>query len=573
MSGYDLSRAVMDQLREAADIVAVIGEHLTLKKTGRNYIGLCPFHGEKTPSFNVSREKGTYYCFGCKRGGDVIDFVMEIERVSFADAVERLADRFGVRLPPASPQARQRKDEQDQLAEVMEAAQAVFARHLADDRPRAFLERRAVSMEAATEFGLGYAKGEWRVLYDELRKRFPERALIAAGLVVEGAEGRVWDRFRDRVTIPIRNTRGRIIAFGGRALGDENPKYLNSPETSLFSKSQVLFLLDRAVRAFASANRCLVVEGYFDCIALHHAGLTEAVATLGTALSEVHARELARRVPHVVVCFDGDDAGRQAAVAALRTLLSASLEVSVLLLPEGKDPDDVVRKEGGDGFRARVAAALTAGAFLLEMMGSTRQERRRNLLQTLAIVNACPDPVRRFEMRETLAHGAGVPLEELGSLGAPRVVARQTGAENSPEQAEVALLRSFFHDLEPERRAALVRDFPVDGVCHPGVRRVIEVLQRRVAEGAASELSDILSEIEDPLDRRLLASLEHEAPQTAQERIPSLIELVRRRGDRLRSTGLIARIREAESAGDTQALTRLKTEQSELIKKRSKTPS
>ena len=342
MSGYDLSRPVLDQLREAADIVAVIGEHLTLRKTGRNYVGLCPFHGEKTPSFNVSREKGTYYCFGCKRGGDAIDFVMEIERVSFAEAVERLADRFGVRLPPASPQARQRKDEQEHLAEVMEAAQAVFVRHLADDRPRSFLERRAVSLEVAAEFGLGYAKGEWRALYDELRKRFPERTLIAAGLVVEGDEGRVWDRFRERVTIPIRNVRGRIIAFGGRALGDEKPKYLNSPETSLFSKSQVLFLLDRAARAFASADRAIVVEGYFDCIALHQAGLTETVATLGTALSEQHARELARRVPRVVVCFDGDDAGRQAAVGAVRTLLAASLEVSVLLLPEGQDPDDVV---------------------------------------------------------------------------------------------------------------------------------------------------------------------------------------------------------------------------------------
>ena len=567
MSGYDLSRAVMDQLREAADIVAVVGDHLTLKKTGRNYIGLCPFHGEKTPSFNVSREKGTYYCFGCKRGGDVIDFVMEIERVPFAEAVERLADRFGVRLPPASPQARRRKDEQDQLAEVLEAAQVQFARHLADDRPRAFLERRAVTMEAATEFGLGYARGEWRALYDELRKRFPERALIAAGVVVEGAEGRVWDRFRDRVTIPIRSTRGRIIAFGGRALGDENPKYLNSPETSLFSKSQVLFLLDRAVRAFASANRCVVVEGYFDCIALHHAGLTESVATLGTALSEAHARELARRVPHVVVCFDGDAAGRQAAVGALRTLLAASLDVSVLLLPEGKDPDDVVRKEGGDGFRARVATALTAGAFLLEMMGSTRQERRRNLRQTLEITDACPDPVRRFEMRETLAHGAGVPLEELGAVATTRVVARQMEASDPPEQAELALLRSLFHDLDPERRGALVREFPMGGVCHAGVRRVLEVLQRRVAEGAATELTDVLSEIDDPLDRRLLASLEHEAPQTPQERIGSLVELVRRRSETSQRARLLGQIEEAEASGDREALRRLQAEQSTLIKK------
>ena len=570
MSGYDLSRPVLDQLREAADIVAVIGDHLTLRKTGRNYVGLCPFHGEKTPSFNVSREKGTYYCFGCKRGGDVIDFVMEIERVQFAEAVERLADRFGVRLPPASPQARRRKDEQEQLAEVMEAAQAVFVRHLADDRPRAFLERRAVPLEVAAEFGLGYAKGEWRVLYDELRKRFPERVLIAAGLVVEGDEGRVWDRFRDRVTIPIRNVRGRIIAYGGRALGDENPKYLNSPETSLFSKSQVLFQLDRAARAFASASRAIVVEGYFDCIALHQAGLIETVATLGTALSEQHARELARRVPRVVVCFDGDTAGRQAAVAALRTLLAASLDVSVLLLPEGQDPDDVVRREGGERFQARVAAAFPADAFLLEMMGSTRQERRRNLLRTLEIVDACPDPVRRFEMRETLAHGAGVPLEELGSLGAPHVVARQATAEDLPEQAEMALLRSFLHDLEPTLSAAFIREFPVDGICHPGVRRVIEILQRRTAEGAVVELTGVLSEITEPLDRRLLASLEHEAPQTPQERIPSLIELVRRRSDRLKSARLIARIREAEIAGDTEALAQLKAEQSELIKKRSK---
>ncbi len=569
MSGYDLSRNVLEQLREAADIVAVVGEHLTLRKTGRAYVGLCPFHGEKTPSFNVSREKGTYYCFGCKRGGDVIDFVMEIERVPFAEAVERLADRFGVRLPPASPEARRRKDERDQLGEVMEAAQALFTRHVGDDRPRAFLERRGVPLEVAAAFGLGYAVAEWRVLYDELRKRFPERVLIAAGLVVEGDAGRVWDRFRDRVTIPIRNVRGRIVAYGGRALGDENPKYLNSPETALFSKSQVLFHLDRAAAAFASAERAIVVEGYFDCIALQHAGFGETVATLGTSLSEHHARELSRRVPRVVVCFDGDAAGRTAAVAALRTLLAAALEVSVLLLPEGQDPDDVVRKEGTAGFAARVGAALPAGAFLLELMGPTRVERRRKLMETLEIVNACPDPVKRFEMRELLAHGAGVPLEELGAQAAPRVVARQTVAEDeAPEQAELALLRAFLHDLDPEQGAGFIHDLPLDGICHPGVRRVLEVLRRRVAEGAPVDAADVLSATDDPSDRRLLASLEHEAPKTARERIPTLIEVVRRRSDRLRSSGILDRMRAAVAAGDTETLAQLKAEQSALIKKR-----
>ncbi len=572
MSQYDLSRPVLDQVREAADIVAVVGEHLTLRKTGRSYVGLCPFHGEKTGSFNVSREKGTYYCFGCKRGGDVIDFVMEIERVTFPEAVERLADRFGVRLPPASPEASRRKDEQDQLAEVMEAAQAVFVGQIAQDRPRAFLDRRGVPLELAARFGLGFARNEWRALFDELRRRFSERTLVAAGLVVEGEGGKVWDRFRDRVTIPIRNARGRIIAYGGRALGDENPKYLNSPETSLFSKGHVLFALDRAMPAFARANRAIVVEGYFDCIALHHAGLTETVATLGTALSEHHARELARRVPHVVVCFDGDSAGRDAAVGALRTLLAAGLEVSVLLLPEGQDPDDVARREGGEAFARRVAQAHTAADFLVDLMGSTRPQRRRNLMRSLEVADACPDPVRRFEMREALARGAGVPLEELGGAGAPRVVARQVAAEELPENAELALLRSFLHDLEPAASAEHLREFPVDGICHPGVRRVFDVMRRLAAAGGSLEAAAVLSELEDPADRRLLAGLELEAPQTPRERIDSLVELVRRRDNRLRSGELVARIRAAELAGDREELARLQAEQSELIKRTRKAP-
>jgi DNA primase len=572
MSQYDLSRPVLDQLREAADIVAVVGEHLTLRKTGRNYVGLCPFHGEKTPSFSVSREKGTYYCFGCKRGGDVIDFVMEMERVAFADAVERLADRFGVRLPPASPQARRRKDEQDQLAEVMEAAQALLVRHAGDDRPRAFLERRGVSQQLAADFGLGYSAAEWRGLYDELRKRFAERVMIAAGIVVEGEGGRVWDRFRDRVTIPIRSVRGRIIAYGGRALGDEKPKYLNSPETSLFSKSQVLFALDRAMRAFPKTNRAVVVEGYFDCIALHGVGLTETVATLGTALSEHHARELARRVPQVVVCFDGDDAGRQAAVAALRTLLAAALDVSVLLLPEGKDPDDVARLEGGDAFRRRLDAALPATEFLLDLMGPTRQERRKNLLQTLEIANACPDPVRRYGMREALARGAGVPLEQLGGIESQRVVANRASTEELPENAEMALLRSFLLDLEPARSTEYLRAFPLEGICHPGVRRIFEVLRRRASEGLSLEVAAVLSEVDEQADRRLVAGLEQEAPQTPHERVPTLIEVVRRRGDRLKSAELVGRIRAADTAGDTESLASLTAEQSALIKRLGKKP-
>jgi DNA primase len=568
MSEYDLSRRVLDQVREAADIVAVVGEHLTLRKTGRNHVGLCPFHGEKTPSFNVSREKGTYYCFGCKRGGDVIDFVMELERVSFAEAVERLAERFGVRLPPASPEARRRKDEHDQLVEVTEAAQAVFARQVGEDRPRAFLERRGVTLEIAAEFGLGYAKGEWRALYDELRRRFPERVLIAAGVVVEGEAGRVWDRFRDRVTIPIRLARGRLVAFGGRSLGDETPKYLNSPESSLFSKSHVLFALDRATRAFAQANRAIVVEGYFDCIAMHHNGFAETVATLGTALSEHHAKELVRRVPKVVVCFDGDSAGRQAAVAAVRTLLGAALEVSVLLLPQGQDPDEVVRREGTEAFRVRLAGALPASDFLLELMGPTREERRRNLLQTLEIVDACPDPVRRFAMREALARGAAVPLDQLGGVGAPRVVATQVEGMTLPPPGELALLRSLLIDVPAERRGALLALVPVEAVDHPATRAILEAMLKRAARGETLEISPLTADIEDGGVRRVVAALEHEVPETDEERLTLVI--LRELCDKNRKTRLAdlsLEIAHAEKQGNKEKLAQLQREKNALIRR------
>jgi len=566
VSNYDLSRPVLERVREAADIVAVVGEHLTLKKSGRNYMGLCPFHGEKTPSFSVSREKGTYYCFGCKRGGDVIDFVMELERLSFADAVERLADRFGVSLPPASPQAGQRRSEEERLVAVLEAAQAEFCRHLGEDRPRAFLERRGVSLEQAATFGLGYAPAEWRAILDRLRPRFPERALLDSGIAVAGEGGRMWDRFRDRVTIPIRNQRGRLIAFGGRALGDDPAKYLNSPETSLFSKSRVLFSLDRAARAFAQADRAIVVEGYFDCLALHLAGFAETVATLGTSLSEHHAKELARRVPLVVVCFDGDEAGRRAAATALRILLGAALEIRVLLLPEGQDPDDVVRHEGVEGFRRRLDGALDATSFLLREMGASLPERRRNLIKTLEIVDACGDPVRRYAMREALARAAAVPLEQLGEQpGASRAGA--AAPANLPPAGEMALLRGLLLDLPLDRRAELLRAIPVAAVGHRAARAILDAMLQRSARGETLEISGLTSDIEEGEARRVMAALEHEAPSIDEDRFRLTMRTLWEKHRKMRLAELSVEIARAEQQGDREKLVQLKNDKATLLKK------
>jgi DNA primase len=566
MTRYDLSRPVLERVREAADIVQVIADVVTLRKSGRNWMGLCPFHGERTPSFSVSREKGTYYCFGCKRGGDVIDFVMETERLTFAEAVERLANRFSVELPVATGADRQRRDEADALREVIDAAQAWLVRRINDDRPRAFLERRGVSQADALEFGLGYAPAEWRGLYDTLQPRFGERALVAAGLVMEGDGGRVWDRFRDRVTIPIRLPRGTLVAFGGRAVGDDPPKYLNSPETALFSKGRVLFALDRALRSFARTDRAVVVEGYFDCLALHQAGFTETVATLGTALSEHHAKELARRVRRIVVCFDGDAAGRAAAVTALGTLLAADLDAAALLLPDGQDPDELVRREGAEQFGRRLDGAPSAADFLAGELGATRGERRDNLLRLLAVVDRCPNPVRRFEIRERLAQAAGVPIEQLGTITVAPGTFTSAEAVTLPPPGEAALLRALLIDLPLEQRAAALADVPLDAIDHPVVLAILSEIKDLAASGGALEISALGSDIDHREMRRVLAALEHEVPPTGVEHLKLIKRELCEKSRQKRLAELSLEIARAERLRDRSRLAELLREKSTLLR-------
>jgi DNA primase len=566
MSQFDLSRPVLERLRESADIVLVIGEVVTLRKAGKSYLGLCPFHGEKTPSFNVSRDKGTFYCFGCKKGGDVIDFVMEHERVGFAEAVERLADRFGVELPAASPQARQKRDEAEEIGAALDAAQVVLARQVFEDRPRAFLERRGVTLQVAGEFGLGFAHADWRALYDALHAKFPERVLTAAGLIVQGEGGRVWDRFRDRVTIPIRSVRGKLIAFGGRTLGDDPAKYLNSPETPVFSKGRVLYCLDRAAKVFGATNRAIVVEGYFDCIALHAAGFPETVATLGTALSEHHARELLHKVTHVVLCFDGDAAGLQAARSGLRTLLGVGLKVSVLLLPDGKDPDDLARTEGTEGIRRRLETALDEGQFLVSQMGPSRQERRDNLLRSLELIDGCPDPVRRFALREELARAAEVPISSLGDTATPRVVVAAPSSDELPPPGELALLRGLLVDVSRTRCAELAPQVPLDLIEHSGVRTILETVQQRAATGETLEIWQLTSDIDDRDVRRLLSALEHEAPETGEDRLVLILRELWERQKKKRLAELQRELLLAQRDRDQEALARLTREWHQLMK-------
>jgi len=365
----------IDELLARADIVEVIGRRIPLKKAGREFQACCPFHSEKTPSFTVSPSKQFYHCFGCGAHGSALGFLMEYDRLSFPEAVEELASSLGLEVPHET-RFEQGPDHRP-LYDVLEQAAKHYALQLRQhpDAPRAveYLRGRGVSGEVAANFRLGYAPPGWDNLLQALGgddKRV--RLLREAGLISEQDDKR-YDRLRDRIIFPIRDTRGRVVGFGGRLLGDGKPKYLNSPETPVFHKGRELYGLYEARQAEAHPQRLLVVEGYMDVVALAQFGITNAVATLGTATTADHLEKLYRAAPEVVFCFDGDRAGRDAAWKALQTalpLLRDGRQARFLFLPEGEDPDTLVRRIGAEDFRAEVARAQPLSEFLFDKLAA-----------------------------------------------------------------------------------------------------------------------------------------------------------------------------------------------------------
>ena len=392
-----IPRDFIEQLLAQTDIVQVIGQRVPLKKAGRNYVARCPFHDEKTPSFNVSPQKQFYHCFGCGASGDAIRFLQEYDGLSFVDAVEQLAQQAGLRVPyrQLSPQEQAQRQQQESLYDLLLRA-ARFYRHQLRDHPeaeraKAYLRQRGLTPEIAKQYYLGYAPPGW----DSLSAEFApldqyEQKLLEAGLRIrrEGHQGS-YDRFRDRIIFPIRDLRGRVLGFGGRVLGDEKPKYLNSPETPVFHKSQVLYGFYELMQRREKADFLIVTEGYMDVIALAQHGVGNAVATLGTAVTEQHLQLLYRHVNRVVFSFDGDAAGRKAAWKAVELLLpqlSEQQSAQILFLPQGEDPDSLVRQQGREGFLRRVAAAPDLPTFVVSQIEAglpvpvSEQEGRRQFL-------------------------------------------------------------------------------------------------------------------------------------------------------------------------------------------------
>ena len=357
----------LDELRSRVPVSDVVGKRVKLAKKGREFSGLCPFHSEKTPSFTVNDDKAFYHCFGCGAHGDVIRFVTETEGLTFPEAVGKLAGMAGLTVPEATPRERERAARAKTLQEACEAALRFYRRRLNEpdgEAARAYLRRRGLRPETVEAFGLGWAPDGRSVLKQILvGEGYPEALLVEAGLLIEPEDGgESYDRFRGRVIFPIADRRGRVIAFGGRALGDIKPKYLNSPETPLFSKGRLLYALDKARQAVRDGADVIVTEGYMDVIALSQAGFGGAVAPLGTALTESQIEELWRLAPEPVLCFDGDEAGRRAAGRALDRLLPRLVPgktARFVFLPEGEDPDSFVNLSGAEAFGRMVDRAIS----------------------------------------------------------------------------------------------------------------------------------------------------------------------------------------------------------------------
>jgi DNA primase len=527
-----LTKDFVAAVRNSGDIVRLVSDYVPLKPAGRRLKGLCPFHHEKTPSFSVDPQMQLFYCFGCQAGGDAFKFVMLYEKFDFPESVEFLANRWGVPLPKAS--SRREDDTGARLLLMNEGAAGFFRSQWADPSrgklARDYIAHRGVSDAVAERFGLGYAPDSWDALLNVLGARgFKAPELQAAGLAIPRKDGSgQYDRFRHRVMFPIRGVSGRVVAFGGRGLGDSEPKYLNSPETPAYVKGEHLYGLDVARDAIRREGFAILVEGYLDLIALHQAGFENAVASLGTALTPSQVKLLARYSERVVVSYDGDAAGINAAARSLDLFLERGFDVRVAEIPQGKDPDDFVKDEGVAAYDAIVRQAPSYLDFLVH-----RELRGRDLGrpdEKVAAINAILPKLARLESAVERAAWAGrladalridddLVMQELRSAlrAAKPGIRHRVGAELPASDVEARLVRLVLGSVEARRRAHEVLG-PSD-LAEMRVGTIVGIILDLDLAGLPVEGPLVVDALEEEADRELLTRIafRDEAPGGADE--------------------------------------------------------
>ncbi|MDO9228956.1 MAG: DNA primase [Syntrophales bacterium] len=580
----------IEEVRRRTDIVSLIGEYVTLKKTGKNYLGLCPFHREKTPSFTVSPDKQMFYCFGCSEGGNGVSFLMKLNNLTFPEAVRQLAGKVGVVIPdrPPSREERERSTLGEQIRRVNGLAADYFAGALqspAGEGAREYLRNRGIGAEAISTFRLGFAPEGWRNLLDFLDKKgVPPKLVEQAGLAIpragEGERGH-YDRFRGRLMIPIEDVDGHVIAFGGRVIGAGEPKYMNSPESPVYTKGNNLYGLSRTREAIRQAGFSLMVEGYFDLIALWSAGIQHVVATLGTALTRAQVDLLRRYAPRVAAVFDPDEAGRKALARSLELFLAGNVHAKAVILPDGHDPDDYVRTRGREKMEELVARALPmVDYYIEEILGGrgTLEEDRDKLREAVAFLCRIVDAVERNlfikKVAETLNVDEGVLKAEIQRTRAhsPAQMPAEQMRRKAPteyDSVEMSLVQMM---LEYPNKISVVAQSGVLDCFRTGELKSLgeELLAASLEGGATKDASVFVGSLsEGPLRNKLLALLVRESPyheDLIDRLMADAVRQLRERANKERGRILTRKINEAKKAGNQELHDRLFAEKNRLLR-------
>ncbi len=590
MDTFRAQDEIKNRVRESTDIVRIIGESVELRKAGVNYVGLCPFHAEKTPSFSVNPGRQFFHCFGCGESGDAFSFMMKFHRLSFPEALKELARRAGIDLPERtlSKSDQQRLKQRERLYAVNEAAAELFQQTLQQEpvaEPcRAYLVERGIPDEAREKYRLGYApgpdQGGWSYLIGKLQQKGLAVADIErAGLAVKKEHGGYYDRFRDRVLFPILDMSGRVVAFGGRILGEGKPKYMNSPESLIFDKSRLLFGLAQHKEAIREQRRALVVEGNFDLLSLAVHGVENVVAPLGTSLTRQHVRSLRGYCEEVVLLFDGDAAGLKAAMRSVPFFLAEQVEARVVLLPQGHDPDTLIREKGAGGLEELVERAMGLPEFvfdtLVKQYGLTLNGKNRIIAELQPLLKA-GDPSQRSLMVAHFSEKLGVPPDRMSTVAArPAPVAagevqgsrfQQLSRQHRQLVDFLILYPEFLDELLAAGLEAVVRD--------PLLLDFITFLKQTATAGPCTP-ETIFAALGDGVERDYVAELfmqagavEHEDGAWQQEMCDELIDWLRQRNRLRNEAGLLQQIREAQQAGDQDKLMELLKRKQECGRKR-----